>query len=60
MRPLKYLREIRSEMEKVTWPSFGQTRMFSFGVVMLAVFIGAYLWGVDLLISVGVKWAIGA
>ena len=60
MKPLKFLREVRGEMAKVTWPTMASTRMFTIGVFILAFIAGAYLWGVDLVLSAGVRWIIGA
>ena len=60
MKPMKFLREVRSEMSKVTWPSMASTRMFTLGVFLLAFIMGAYLWGVDLILSAGVQWIVGA
>lgn len=60
MRPMKFLREVRAEMGKVTWPTFASARTFTLGVFILAFIMGAYLWGVDVMLSAGVRWIIGA
>lgn len=57
---MKFLREVRAEMAKVTWPTMASTRTFTLGVFILAFLMGAYLWGVDVILSAGVRWIIGA
>jgi preprotein translocase subunit SecE len=47
--PLKFLREVRSEIQKVTWPSRRET-----AVTTMMVFIMAALAGVFFLIADGV------
>lgn len=60
MKPIRFLREIRSEATKITWPDMKSARMFTLGVFILAILIGAYLWGIDVLVSSGLSWIIGA
>ena len=54
-RKLKELRnffiEVRSELKKVTWPSFEEVRSTTIVVVATAFFFGFYLWGLDLAFS---------
>lgn len=50
-----YIRETRSEMRKVTWPSRKEV-VGTTGVVLIAVlFFGIYLWLCDYAILAGVK-----
>ena len=49
--------EIIIEMKKVTWPDVGQIRQLSIGVIVLSLFIGLVIWGMDVVLQqVLVKW----
>ncbi len=39
--------EVVAEMKKVTWPDVGQIRQLSIGVIVLSLFIGLVIWGMD-------------
>jgi preprotein translocase SecE subunit len=47
-RVTSYIREIISELRKVTWPTRDETIRLTIAVVVVAVTIGAMLGGVDL------------
>ena len=49
--------EVVIEMKKVTWPDVGQIRQLSIGVIVLSLFIGLVIWGMDVVLqNVLVKW----
>jgi preprotein translocase SecE subunit len=49
--------EVLTEMKKVTWPDVGQVRQLSIGVIILSLFIGLVIWGMDVVLQqVLVKW----
>ena len=49
--------EVLTEMKKVTWPDVGQVRQLSIGVIVLSLFIGLVIWGMDVVLQqVLVKW----
>ncbi len=49
--------EVVTEMKKVTWPDVGQVRQLSIGVIVLSLFIGLVIWGMDIVLQfVLVKW----
>ena len=49
--------EVVTEMKKVTWPDVGQVRQLSIGVIVLSLFIGLVIWGMDVVLQqVLVKW----
>jgi len=49
--------EVVAEMKKVTWPDVGQIRQLSIGVIVLSLFIGLVIWGMDVVLQqVLVKW----
>jgi preprotein translocase subunit SecE len=43
--------QVLAEMKKVTWPDVGQVRQLSIGVIVLALFIGAVIWLMDLFLQ---------
>lgn len=47
----KYLREVRSEMTKVTWPTRGQTVKMTLLVIIVSVVIGVFIGSLDILLS---------
>ncbi|MDX1583683.1 MAG: preprotein translocase subunit SecE [Thermoanaerobaculia bacterium] len=55
-----FLREVRSEMTKVAWPSRGEV-VSTTGVVLIAVvFFGVYLWLCDLAFLETIEFIFGA
>ena len=49
--PLEFLREVRLEMKKVTWPTRAEVLSTTVVVMIAVVFFAAYLWGVDNLLE---------
>jgi preprotein translocase subunit SecE len=43
-----FLSEVRSELKKVTWPSFTEVQSTTIVVIATTVFFGFYLWLLDL------------
>jgi preprotein translocase subunit SecE len=57
--PAKFIREVRQEVGKVTWPSRRET-MISTAMVLILVFIAAvFFYVVDSVISFGVRTILG-
>ena len=52
----EFLREVRNEMKRVTWPSQREVYATTVVVILTSAFFGVYLFGVDLLIGRGVEW----
>ena len=50
-RLVELYHQVLAEMKKVTWPDIGQVRQLSIGVIVLALFIGAVIWLMDLLLQ---------
>jgi len=46
-----YLREVRGEMKKVTWPNKNDMIKTTIAVIVISVFFGIYLFGVDFIFS---------
>jgi preprotein translocase subunit SecE len=45
----KFVADVISELRKVTWPSFSEVRYLTIVVAIVAVAMGAFLGGLDLL-----------
>ncbi len=57
--PIEFLREIRQELSKVTWPTRKETAITT-GMVFVMVFLLAlFFLGVDQVISFGVQTILG-
>jgi preprotein translocase subunit SecE len=51
-----FLREIRNELKRVTWPSQKDVYATTVVVILMTVMMGLYLWGLDLLLDRLVFW----
>ena len=55
-RSRRFLSEVRNEMARVTWPSRREVYATTIVVILFSVVMGVYLWGVDLLLTAGIRW----
>lgn len=46
-----FLKEVREEMSKVTWPSKEQTLQLTVLVVVISLIVGIYVGGLDLVFT---------
>jgi preprotein translocase subunit SecE len=46
-----YLREIRGELKKVTWPNKNDLIKTTVAVLVISLFFGIYLFGVDFIFA---------
>jgi preprotein translocase subunit SecE len=51
MRIKAYLREVRGELKKVTWPSKNDLIKTTIAVLVISLFFGIYLFGVDFIFT---------
>lgn len=51
MNILKFSREVRAEVNRITWPNWADTRRLSIMVCILAALVALYLTGVDFVIA---------
>ena len=51
-----FLTEVRNELKRVSWPSSKEVYATTVVVILVSIFFGLYLWGVDLALSHGVQW----
>lgn len=49
---IRFLREVKIEMKRVSWPTKKDVRNYTIIVIVLSVLVGVYLGGLDLLL----KW----
>lgn len=47
----QFLREVRAEMEKVTWPGRDEVRAATIVIIALVVIMSAFIGAVDFLVS---------
>ena len=52
----EFLREVRNEMKRVTWPSQREVYATTVVVILTSVFFGLYLFAVDLALNNAVQW----
>ncbi len=57
--PLKFAREVRGEMAKVTWPSRKETMVTTGLVFALATVAAAFFFIADQIIGIGVRLLFG-
>ena len=57
--PVKFTREVRSEMAKVTWPSRKETMVTTGLVFVLATVAAIFFFVADQIIGVGVRLLFG-
>jgi preprotein translocase subunit SecE len=57
--PLKFMREVRAEILKVTWPSRRETAVTTAMVFVMAAIAGVFFLIVDYFIRVGVTFVLG-
>ena len=52
----EFLREVRNEMKRVTWPSQREVYATTIVVIVTSMVFGIYLWSVDQVLDRGVLW----
>lgn len=51
----KFLKEVRTEMSKVTWPTWTELKGSTVLVIIVSVFFAAFIAGVDLILTNFIK-----
>ena len=49
-------KDLATELKRVDWPSKDKVLASTYAVVIVSLFVGAFLWGADLVISWGMKF----
>jgi len=57
--PIEYLRQVRSEMQKVTWPTRKETLVSTIAVFVMAAVAACFLFLADQVIAVAVRFVLG-
>lgn len=57
--PAQFLREVRTELRRVAWPSRTEVAQYSLIVLVTTILIGAYIFGLDQLFGQLVFWIFG-
>jgi len=57
--PAKFIREVRQEMDKVTWPTRREATISTLMVLGIATLAAVFFVFVDMIISALVRWIIG-
>ncbi|MCI5892054.1 MAG: preprotein translocase subunit SecE [Clostridiales bacterium] len=50
-RIAKYVKEVKSEMKKVVWPTFAKVRQNTLIVIVYVLLVGVVIWGLDALFT---------
>jgi preprotein translocase subunit SecE len=53
---IRFVREVRNEASRITWPSLADTRMMTLLVFVLVVLIAGYLMLVDFALGSAINW----
>lgn len=59
MNPAKFIREVRQETSRVTWPTRREVVTSTITVLVLVVIASLFFMLVDAVISNGVEWILG-
>lgn len=59
LNPLEYIRQVRSETRKVTWPSRKETTISAIAVFTMVVVSSIFLFAADQIIAFVVRMIIG-
>ena len=54
-----FIRDVRAEASRVTWPTWESTRQMGLMVLILVTLVALYLLGVDMLIGWGITTLLG-
>ena len=55
-RRREFVREVRNEMKRVTWPNKREVYATTVVVILVSAFFGVYLWAVDMALASAVHW----
>jgi preprotein translocase subunit SecE len=45
--PVKFIKEVRAELKKVTWPTKAETIKLTVVVIAISIIVGAFIGGLD-------------
>jgi preprotein translocase subunit SecE len=56
---IQFFREVRREWDKVTWPTWRETRLTTILVFIMVGLMMLFFFVVDALLNLGVRWLLG-
>lgn len=59
INPGEFVREVRQEVSKVTWPTRKETVVTSIMVLIMVTIMSIFFVGIDQLLSIGISWLLG-
>lgn len=59
LNPAKFIREVRTEVGKVTWPTRRETIVSTVMVLVLALIAALFFLAVDGIFAVAIRWILG-
>ena len=57
--PGEFVRQVRQETSKVTWPSRKEAVTTSIMVLIMVTIMSIFFVGVDQLLAIGIEWLLG-
>ncbi|MDF1586368.1 preprotein translocase subunit SecE [Geminicoccaceae bacterium 1502E] len=57
--PAQYVREVRQELAKVTWPSRKELTVTTISVIVMSALAALFFFAVDQLLALAVKFVLG-
>lgn len=57
--PGQYIREVKSEVKKVTWPSRQETTVSMIAVFIMVTIVSIFLYVSDQILAFVVRWILG-
>jgi len=57
--PAQFVREVRQEMSKVTWPSRKELTVTTISVLVMSALAALFFFAVDQLIALGIRLILG-
>ncbi len=55
MSPVQFLKEVREELGRVTWPTKEEVVEATTGIIVFCAFIAVYFWILDTIFSKGLE-----
>ena len=56
MSPARFVREVRQEVARITWPGRKETTVATIGVFVMCFLLGVFFLIVDQIISTATQW----
>ncbi len=57
--PIEYIRQVRAEVKKITWPTRQETTVSTIAVFVMVLFASVLLYGIDQLMAFLVQLVLG-